>query len=206
MLISPNYSSFMSKYQSKEEIIRFLYIPAMIDSFNRVKQIPKISSQKENDIRNIFIKDIEYDNELLKDLIDNNIIKLTSEGQIIGENLEINRTDIELFISGVCNFVIECKNLRSADKRYLDEGIKRFIDEIYAKNDNYAGMMGFVVSGTFTTTTTKLPNKIENFCPITPKHSINLTLSIDGDYAEFLSKHKCKTTKEISIFHLLLKF
>lgn len=203
-MISPTYAAFISKYSTQEKLIEELYLKSVIDSFSRVKQIQNIASNKENIIRNYFINDLQSNSSILKNWLDEDIVSLVSEGQVISATLEVSRTDISFFVSGLGYFVIECKNLRSADQRYLSEGLQRFIDLIYSSKDNYAGMLGFIVGGKFATITKNLPPKIQNFHNIPVQHTI--TVITYSDYIAFSSKHERKNKEEIIISHLLLSF
>lgn len=69
----------------------------------------------------------------------------------------VGYTDIKITIPSKNNFsseeqksyTIECKRLdgyADKNKKYIEEGIYRFINGKYAKNSNIAGMMGFVES------------------------------------------------------------
>lgn len=61
--------------------------------------------------------------------------------------------------------VIKCKTLKFADKKYLKEGIKRFIELKYAKKDGFAGMLGFIIAGNSEKIIENLKKKVKNFYP-----------------------------------------
>lgn len=130
------------RYSSKEEIEGVCF-KALIDSYERVKQIKGVEELIENKIRDLFIVDLEENNQIIKHALDNCIIKIIPESY---DPLKGKRSDIEFFLPILKrDLVFECKRLSSADKRYLEGGLLRFINLEYAEKENDAGMIGFVV-------------------------------------------------------------
>lgn len=209
-----DFITFSSKYKSLRDIIENLYLPAIIESYQRVVIIDKISSLLENQIRDKFVLDFQNQNSLLKKLIANNTLKFTNENRIITEQ-ENFRTDIEFFISSYGNFVVECKRLNSAEDRYIKgrevdneykiDGIERFITQAYSANDQYAGMMSFINKGNPKEITQKLLEKVK-------KHNLHLGSEnllkekcADWEFS-FKSKHNRLDKTHIIIYHLFFDF
>jgi hypothetical protein len=185
-------------------MVEDLYLKAIVDSFSRIQLKVGLKDLKENDIRNHLVYDLENNNNILKPLLDNATLKLTKENTLLISPSETKRTDIEFFISLLGDFVVECKRLGSIDSRYINEGVHRFTNEIYAAKDTEAGMIGFVNSG-----------DIDTICP-----GMNLKIQLDDSYIDdkgslpnrcnnfdysFHTLFKRKSKKEILIHHLFVK-
>ncbi|OHD17072.1 MAG: hypothetical protein A2086_06220 [Spirochaetes bacterium GWD1_27_9] len=213
-----NFLRFESKYKSQKQLIEELYLMALIDSFQRVKLIKDINTFIENKIRNKFVYDLENKNEFLKEWINSKIIFLTSENQIIRDD-ENKRTDIEFIVSKYGKFVVECKRLNSAEERYIkgkyddkekkytEDGIERFTNSIYAKDEQFAGMIGFVVDGDINKIILKLKDKIKDFKFDTNSYNLLETKCADWE-TSFQSKHIRDNNKiqTIHLYHLFLNF
>lgn len=213
-----HFLKFQSKYNSQEKIIESIYLKALIDSYDRIKLIKDINTYIENKIRNEIIKDFENKNDIIKYWIDLKIISLSSEKQIIKEN-DIKRTDIEFFISEYGTFVIECKRLKSTEQRYIkgrfdekekkykEDGIERFTNSIYAKEDEFAGMIGFIVGGDMNTIVKNLKDRVKNFKYSNDNYDL-LDLKCAGWETSFQSKHfkNNDKIKTIHLYHLFFNF
>ena len=149
-------------YKSRKDLYENLYLRAIVDSYQRINK----STALENEIRDRFILDLERENELTKDLIHNAILQLDFERQHFVSPSEKRRADIVFFITGIGKFTIECKLLfkeSSRNQEYINEGLKRFAEIKYSKDEGYAGMIGFVVSGNIRTITEDLSAKVGNY-------------------------------------------
>ena len=188
-----------SRYQSKKEI-EDLCFRSLIDSYNRVKQIKGIASLNENKIRDEFIIDLETKNNLIKHAIDNFIIIVIPESW---DPLKRKRSDIRFILPLIKrNLVFECKKLSSAEKRYLDEGLLRFIKLEYSERDEHAGMIGFII---------KPKNLVDIISKIKEKVcKFHFSCLIDKEVFEwpysFQSIHVRVDSREILIYHLFFKF
>ncbi len=193
---------FISKYRSKTDLIENLFLNAMIDSYSRVKKIINIYDNSENKIRNNFQYDLTYSNKFTKDLLNKNFITFTAENQIITKENEIKRTDIQFIINGVIKFVIECKKIKTVKrKQYIDDGIYRFVENIYISQDEeYAGMCNFVVNDDISTIILGIKKKVKeyNFVSIDENNICDFESS-------FSSKHNRTESKNIKIYHLFFK-
>jgi len=208
---------FRSKYSSHKEVIEKLYLKAFINAFERIKHIEGISTFSENTIRDKFQYDFEHSNPLITKYISNQTITFNSESQII-EKQEKYRTDIKLFCAWYReHFVIECKLLRSASQVYIKgrynkveekyevNGIERFITLTYSKNDDYAGMLGFIIKGNSGRIVNSLKHKVKDFRP-----SDEIDQFIDQKCVEwelsFQSTHIRINKTKIHLYHLFFDF
>src|ERR1700752_248565 len=87
------------RFNTYSELVEGLYIPALIESFDRLKLIPGFSGKTENEIRNHLAFDLENNNKILSAFIQHKIVKLTKENTLLLTPEETKRTDIEFFIS-----------------------------------------------------------------------------------------------------------
>lgn len=187
------------RYSSKEEIEAICF-KALIDSYERVKQIKGVEQLIENKIRDLFIIDLEKNNRIIKHALDNYIIRIIPESY---DPLKGKRSDIQFILPILKrDLVFECKRLSSADKRYLEEGLIRFINLEYAEKENDAGMIGFVIkskdpSGMIA----RLSKKVRVF------HCSGLIdKPIFGHLHSFQSIHIRVDSRDILISHLFFKF
>lgn len=186
------------RFSSKKEVENLCYM-ALIDSYTRVKQVEKIHSLNENGIRDEFVIDLVQTNKLISLAVENYIIIIIPE---CWDPVKRNRTDIEFVLpSYKRRLIFECKKLSSAEKRYLDDGLIRFIELKYAEKEPDGGMIGFVVNGNFIKTISKLKEKVKCF------HIIRLIDKQVLNYKySFQSLHKRKNSTHILISHLFFKF
>lgn len=193
-----NLKQNLSKYSSQKEIEELCY-KGMIDSYNRVRLINGISYLNENGIRDKFIIDLEDLNEMLRHPLENCIIKIIPESYNAHKR---RRTDIEFFLPfNKRSLIFECKKLSSAEKRYLDDGLLRFVELAYAQNEKDAAMVGFVVNRNFNTIIKKLREMVGEF------HIIHLYDKQVLDYKySFQSLHRRSDNSEILISHLFFYF
>jgi hypothetical protein len=186
-----------SKFSSKREVVELCY-EALIDSYQRVRLIAGISSLNENGIRDQFVIDLEESNAIIRKPLQNCIIKIIPESYNAKTR---KRPDIEFFLPvNKRSLFIECKKLTSAERRYVDDGLSRFVQLIYAKDDDDAGMLGFVINTNYAATIAKLKEMVSEF------HIISFDDSpILGYRYSFLSVHKRTNDTSISISHLFFK-
>ena len=177
-------------YSTKQDIIENLFIKSLIESYNRINKGIGI----ENEIRDRFMKDIHTTDSEIKRWLQLKIIYLDWENWVFTNEFELARTDITFKLTGL-EFILECKRLKSPNKAYIDEGLDRFIKLKYSKGDDYAGMIGFIVSGDKMFICNGLKNRINNL-----EHTI-LTTDITLTPG-FNSHHKRIDNTQISIYHL----
>lgn len=168
---------------------------ALIDSYKRVKEVKGIADLNENNIRNQFVFDLEVKNEMIGHALENDIIRIIPESCDI---VKRRRPDIVFLIPHICDLIFECKKLTSAEDKYLNDGLIRFIRLDYAEKEDEAGMIGFILDITIPL---KLKEKVRSF------HCINLIDKPVLDFRDsFWSKHTCENSKEILISHLFFYF
>ncbi|MBW8334084.1 MAG: hypothetical protein K0M40_18840 [Prolixibacteraceae bacterium] len=180
----------MLEYSTKQDLIENLFIKSLIESYNRINKSIGI----ENEIRDRFMKDIYTTDSEIKKWLQLKIIYLDWENWVFTNEFELARTDITFKLTGL-EFILECKRLKSPNKAYIDEGLDRFIKLKYSKGDEYAGMIGFVVSGDKMLICNGLKNRIDNLDHTISTTDITLTPS-------FNSHHKRIDNTQISIYHL----
>lgn len=211
------FKGFRAKYSSHKEVIEQLYLKAFINSFERIKDIENINTLIENQIRDKFQYDFEHNNPLITEYINNQTITFNSESQIITED-DKYRTDIKLFCAWYRKqFIVECKRLKSAHKDYVEgrynkeknkyqvNGIERFVTATYAKNDDYAGLIGFIINKNPDKIVKRLKSKIIAFHPATNIEFLLKQKCVDWDLS-FQSKHIRTNTTEIHLYHLFFDF
>lgn len=183
-----------SRYKTSSEI-KNLCILSLIDSYNRVKNMPTVASFNENAMRDEFIIDMQNNCSLIKTELENATIRIIPESW---DPAKRRRADIVFFIAGIGDFTFECKKLSSDEDRYLNDGLIRFISLAYAERESEAGMIGFTLNAGIPQ---KLKNKIEQF---------HCSKFIDKPVLDFpdsyKSIHTCENSKEIVIFHLFFYF
>lgn len=192
------------KYSSQKEIIEKLYLNGIIESYKNIKQTEENCKLKENEIRNNFIYDFKYHNTDFEKLVNYKILYFTSENQIIKED-STYRTDIEFIISSYGLFTIECKKLKSAESRYINDGISRFTELKYSENEEYAGMIGFVCAGKIEKITQNLKPKIKKFNLVLNSEKLLNQKCVDWEFS-FQSKHIRNDGSTIHLYHLFFDF
>jgi len=189
-------------FKSRQDVYENLYLKAIIDSYGRIEK----SIDLENNIRDRFVWDFENTNQITCRLVNDGILQIDLERYHFISQNEKKRTDLTFFISGLGNFTFECKRLfkkTSKNEAYIADGLKRFIDSQYSRMNDYAGMLGFVVSGDITTIRAELLNKCRNVSYIPNDFT-------SQEYDEW--KHTIKTAHSrngntnICIYHLFFEF
>ena len=188
-------------YKSKEDLYENLYLKAFIDSYHRIGK----DAILEEKIRDRFVFDLERENPLTKDWIQRQILFLNWERWINVSEGEKSRADISFSISGCGEFMIECKRLKYADTRYLDGGIKRFVELKYAKYESHAGMIGFVIGGEIKQIVNILKPKINDFHFSPGCESLLKKSCSDWEYS-FQSRHDRSNNTYIHLYHLFFDF
>lgn len=191
------------RFETYSDLVENLYLKALIESFTRLRLIPGIGDLIENQIRNQLAYDLENNNNILRPYLQNKIVKLTKENTLLPSPTRSNRTDIEFFISFLGDFVVECKNLSSAEQRYINDGVNRFISGQFSSNDSEAAMIGFIVGGGIPSIKEKLYLKVENESSAEKNYSHSQE-RCSGYEHSFHSLHTRPNKKKILIHHLFV--
>ncbi len=205
-MITPNKEQFITfaldklGFKTKEDLFENLYLTAFIDTYRRIGK----ASILEEKIRDEFVYDFEWENPLTKDLIQQQILILTWERWLNVSKEEKTRADISFSISGF-EFIIECKRLKCADSRYVNGGIKRFVELKYAKNDSHAGMIGFVIGGRIKPIVNNLKPTVKAF-HFSPGFENLLEKRCLSWEHSFQSKHTRINDTRIHLYHLFFNF
>lgn len=89
--------------------------------------------------------------------------------------------------------------------QYLTKGLIRFIDLKYAKKDEFAGMIGFVVRGQIDSVFKNNIENVQNFHPANPPKLVQNPTNNNWNHS-FTSFHERTDASEIAIYHLLFEF
>jgi hypothetical protein len=185
-------------FSSKQALIEGLFLNGIIESYSRIDK--KIGI--ENDIRDRFMFDFYKRNHLLKDLLQLKILHVHWERWTFNDATGLSRSDISFELSGL-DFIVECKRLKMADGRYIDEGLQRFIDLVYAEGDEYAAMLGFVISANSKEICSELLSKVKQCAYIENEF-------LKPQYKEWIDSFKSSHTRRdkscIGVYHLFFDF
>lgn len=187
-------------YKTKEDLYENLYLRAFVDTYRRIDKTPVL----EEEIRDKFVFDFERVNPLTKDLIQNQILVLTWERRLNVSEKEHRRADICFSISGF-ELVIECKRLKFADSKYLNNGVERFVRLKYGKQDTHAGMIGFVIGGDIEKITTNLKAKVGDFYFLPGFEYLLGKRCLDWEHS-FQSCHKRENNSPLFLYHMFFDF
>ena len=181
-------------YNSKQELIEKLFIQSLKDSYNHIDQ----NIGHENEIRDRFMKDLYQTDSEIKKWLQLKYIDLIWENWVFTPDFKLARTDIAFKLTGL-HFILECKRLKSADKAYIDEGLERFVNLKYAKGDEYAGMIGFVVSGDKDSISLGLQDRVK---PL--HHTRSIIRASPSPF--FNTSHQRSDKSQIELYHLFFDF
>lgn len=185
-------------FKSKQDLIENLYLKSIIDSYERIDKSIGI----ENDIRDRFVQDFYYQNSITKDLLQKNILYINWERWVFKNEDDLGRADLTFAISGL-EFIIECKRLKNASQKYIDEGLRRFIDKEYSANEIYASMLGFVTNGNIE----NIYNSLLEKCKTENYINSDFVRQKYTDWKHnFKTTHSRKDSTEINIYHLFFNF
>ena len=185
-------------YKSKQDLIENLFIESIKDTYKRIDKNIGI----ENEIRDRFIYDFYHESSLLRDLIKKSILFVSWERWVFKNEEALGRTDLSFAISGI-EFIVECKRLKNASSQYIDEGLYRFINKDYSKNESYAGMIGFVIEGDIKSICSSLKEKCKRECYL---ESNFVESGVNESEISFSSSHARAGVNEINVYHLFFEF
>jgi len=187
-------------YKSKQDFLLNCLLKACIDSYRRIEK----TSLLEEKIRDQFIYDFLWKNPVTKDLIQKQLLTLNWERRSINPDKEMSRADISFSFLGL-EFIIECKRLKFADSKYLNDGIKRFVDKKYAANDSHAGMIGFIIAGDIDNIVDNLKSKVALFYYSQGSEELLKKKCLSWKYS-FQSAHNRNDDTTIYLYHLFFDF
>lgn len=183
----------------------FEFILAQIyQCYQRMLRDYDFIENNENKIRNILYKDYLINQAIIDELKLNNFAFEIETGIVDDSYKEIGYTDIkvinlqERMHSVNANYIIECKRLDNSstlNKKYINEGVNRFVDEKYPTNYDVNGMLGFIVENF------DINKSITEYF----KNFIQYSFIQDFPYS-YRSSHTIKNRKNITLYHLMLDF
>jgi hypothetical protein len=185
-------------YKSKQDLIENLYLKAIIDSYQRIDKSLGI----ENEIRDRFVHDFYHKNTFTKNLLQANILFINWERWVFKNETDLGRADLSFAISGL-EFIIECKRLKNASQKYIDEGLHRFLNSEYSENESYSAMLGFVIGGKIEDIKSDLSRKCEMdkyiHCDFSKQKYFDWEFS-------FKTTHSRMDNTNINVYHLFFEF
>jgi hypothetical protein len=185
-------------FPTVESLVDGFFLYELIDSYSRISK----AKETENNIRDRFIYDLNRKDSITRNLMDKRIMSIDPENWVYSDSRRLGRADICFRLPGI-QFVVECKCLSYADNKYLEEGVKRFIDLKYADGDDFAGMMGFVIDGNIDSIKRNLCSKVAVFSPSATIAAERLSSNYKDS---FVSTHLRKDRTTIQLSHLLFEF
>lgn len=188
-------------FKNQSEIIEEIYLKAIINCYEQIDK----SKELENKIRDRFYWHLINHNPITKDLLDREVLEIGFESWKMISETEKRRVDLYFKFLTFRKFEIECKLLfqqPSKNEAYLNDGLIRFINLKYSEKNEYAGMIGFVVSGKISTIKDKILQEVKVFNPNkTPIQELKLNWE-----HSFISHHKKINDDKIQIYHLFFQF
>jgi hypothetical protein len=206
-MIKPTYYQYGKEkiaVASKKDVYEKIYIRSIVESYQAIIK----SVGLENEIRDRIALYLQQEHFFTSPLFQYEILDIVPERINLVTETERSRSDICFSWSDWGRFVVECKRLfqqPNKNKLYLDDGLIRFIDLRYAPTNQFAGMVGFVVSGNINTIFNETAQNTDNFHPTNPKRSVQIPTDRNLNHS-FTSFHERTNKTEITIYHLLLEF
>ena len=195
-------------FETKEDLYVNIYIRAIVESYGFIDKSFDKSTDDENKIRDRFYWDLTERNPITKKYVDLNLLKISFEDWKMVSEEEKRRVDLTFFISCFGSFEVECKIFSSKQTvkgQYLSNGLIRFIELKYSKNDQAAAMIGFVISNNIDAIFNSNVKNAENFRPTNPKRITQNPIDANWKHG-FISFHERTDKSEIKIYHLLFEF
>ena len=159
-----NYGRDKILVTSKADVYEKIYLRSIVESYNAIDR----SIGLENEIRDRIAWHLQTEHPFISPLFQNEVLDIIPERvNLVTENKK-SRSDICFSWSDWGRFIVECKRLfqqPSKNKAYFDDGLIRFIDLRYAPTNQFAGMVGFIVTGKVDTIFNQVCKDSENFYP-----------------------------------------
>lgn len=196
-----------TKYKGNFNGIKTLILENVITSYQKLRVEEKWKSlTSERDFRDLIVERMRT-NSLF-----NYWLSINREAQE-GFYSEIGYSDIKIDIAASGRyFAFECKRLddkigkSSLQQKYIDDGLNRFIIGKYAEEDDFGGMVGFIVTGKIENIVLDMKKKVKNYYFVR-SYGFLLNRFCDNCLTSFQSKHERKNRLgNIHIYHLFLDF
>ena len=192
------------KVTSKQDVYEKIYLRAVIESYAVINK----STGLENQIRDRLAWYLQKEHPFTSPLFQYEILDIVPERINLVTKTERSRADLCFHWSDWGRFTFECKRLfhqPSKNKPYLDDGLIRFIEMKYTRTNQYAAMIGFVVSGKIDSIFETIANDTEKFHPSNPPQAIKTPINKYWKLS-FTSFHERENKENIQIYHLLFEF
>lgn len=197
-------TKFIFTYEYVQRDLKFL-LNSIYSCYKKIISDIDSISHLENDIRDVFISDKYLDNHKIKEELGVVEFQFDKEIETIQGRADIRILNMIEKMSGKQNpyYYIECKVLDNTKpsiaksnlySKYVDNGINRFVNEIYHTYNEANGMIGFYIKPT------KIKKQCEFFSDLT------IYKFIDNFELSYISKHTTINQKEITLYHLMLDF
>jgi hypothetical protein len=197
-------TKFNYTFEYNKRDLKYLMNSLYLCYLKIISEINSIS-HRENDIRDIFISDQYLNNNKVKEELGVSEFLFDKETPT-----PKGRADIRIFnmlekLSGIENpyYYIECKVLDDSKpstavsnlySKYINSGIKRYIDGIYPTYNEANGMIGFFIKPT---------NIVEQCKFFSELKHCNF---IDNYHLSYVSEHTDSNNKKLKLYHLMLDF
>ncbi len=193
---------FIQEYQQRDlkYILNSIYV-----CYQEIISNIRTISHLENEIRDVFISDEYLNNHTFKQKLKVSEFLFDKEIETLKGRADIRVLNMIEEMSGKHKpyYFIECKVLDNTKpsnaksnlySKYINNGINRFINEIYPTYNNENGMIGFYIEPT------DIKKQCEFFTDLTPYEFI------DNFEFSYVSTHTTVSKKHITLYHLMLDF
>lgn len=146
----------------------------------------------------------EYDDDKHAEFSNDIAVFNTDPGFIRGENEYLNHEDYY--------FSFECKRLKNLGKNqlYVQKGIKRYVENSYARAMPFAGMIGFVEAGDITAIKNDINRRLKEWNKKAGEMTMMELLrffKIEENFQySYSSKHKRVKNTCIGLYHIFLDY
>lgn len=214
MLDASNFIKTKNIFYNEFKIVLKIFIESYYDILKKEKF--KKNKYNEDILKNILIKYAR----IKKSKFEMNHLLFLGESGLFDDNyITIGYNDIRIYnltqlikdgyVDENQYYTIECKRINKYAKyikKYINEGINRFVIEKYSKNTYFSGMIGFVEDGNIKSIIKKLNKYLKQH----KKINTNLYLinqNITNKFNEsFFSRHERINIGSIEMYHLFFDY
>jgi len=197
-------SKFLFTIEYNERDLKYLLNSLYLCYKKIISEVSSIS-HKENDIRDVFISDNYLESHKIREELGVKEFQFDKEISTLKGRADIRVFNMIEKLSGQEKpyYYIECKVLdsskpSSADSnlysKYINNGIKRYIDGVYPTHNEANGMLGFFIKPA------NIKNQCEFFSDLKPH------VFIEDFPSAYISEHLSSNSKKIILYHLMLDF